>query len=61
MMNAKIVRHLSFLLLGGALAAAQTGAEQGSPAEGETVHVLVGKSQASPRIPRPGTNTYPGP
>jgi pilus assembly protein CpaC len=44
MMNAKIVRHLFFLLLGGALAAAQTGAEQGSPAEGETVHVLVGKS-----------------
>ena len=44
MMNAKIARHLFFLLLGGALAAAQTGAQQGSPAEGETVHVLVGKS-----------------
>jgi pilus assembly protein CpaC len=44
MMNAKIVRHLFFLLLGGAFAVAQTAAAPGAPAEGETVHVLVGKS-----------------
>jgi pilus assembly protein CpaC len=44
MMNANIVRHLFFLLSIGALAAAQGAPTPASPAEGETVHVLVGKS-----------------
>jgi len=45
MMNSKIVRHLFFLLfLVGTFAAAQGGPTPGSPGEGETVHVLVGKS-----------------
>lgn len=43
-MNANIVRHLFFLLSIGALAAAQGAPTPASPAEGETVHVLVGKS-----------------
>jgi len=44
MMNSKIVRHLFFLLLVGTFAAAQNGPTPASPGEGETVHVLVGKS-----------------
>jgi pilus assembly protein CpaC len=44
MMNSKIVRHLFFLLLVGTFAAAQSGPTPASPGEGETVHVLVGKS-----------------
>src|SRR6266704_2898311 len=44
MMNSKIVHHLFFLLLVGTFAAAQSGSTPASPAEGETVHVLVGKS-----------------
>src|SRR6266496_4507472 len=44
MMNSKIVHHLVFLILVGTFAAAQSGSTPASPAEGETVHVLVGKS-----------------
>jgi len=44
MMNSKIVRHLFFLFLVGTFAAAQGGPTPASPGEGETVHVLVGKS-----------------
>jgi pilus assembly protein CpaC len=44
MMNSKIVRHLFFLLLVGTFAAAQSAPTPVSPGEGETVHVLVGKS-----------------
>src|SRR6266568_7688444 len=44
MMNSKIVHHLFFLLLVGTFAAAQSGSTPASPAEGETMHVLVGKS-----------------
>ena len=44
MMNSKTVRHLFFLLLIGTFAAAQAAPTPASPAEGETVHVLVGKS-----------------
>src|ERR1700719_2601801 len=44
MMNSKIMRHLFFLLLVGTLAAAQSAPTPASPAERETVHVLVGKS-----------------
>ena len=43
MMNANFKRHLIFLLAIGGFAAAQDGATQGA-VEGETVHVLVGKS-----------------
>ena len=44
MMNSKIVHHLCFLLAIGAFAAGQNAPTPASPAEGETVHVLVGKS-----------------
>ena len=45
MMSSQIVRHVCFLLAIGTLAAGQSApTAAGSPAEGETVHVLVGKS-----------------
>jgi pilus assembly protein CpaC len=44
MMNSKIVYHLCFLLAVGLFAAGQSAPAVGSPSEGETVHVLVGKS-----------------
>jgi len=44
MMNSKFVHHLCFLLAIGTLAAAQTSPAPAPPPEGETVHVLVGKS-----------------
>jgi pilus assembly protein CpaC len=44
MMNSKIVHHLCFLLAIGTFAASQSAPTPASPAEGETVHVLVGKS-----------------
>ena len=44
MMNTNLVRTLVFLLSLGSFAAAQNGPTQGAAAEGETVHVLVGKS-----------------
>jgi pilus assembly protein CpaC len=44
MMNSKTVRHLLLLLSIGTLAAAQAAPTPASPAEGETVHVFVGKS-----------------
>jgi pilus assembly protein CpaC len=44
MMNSKIVYHLCFLLAVGLFAAGQSAPAAGSPSEGETVHVLVGKS-----------------
>jgi len=44
MMNSKIVYHLCFLLAVGLFAAGQGAPAVGSPSEGETVHVLVGKS-----------------
>ncbi len=44
MMNAKIVRHLFFLLSIGSFSVAQSPIAPTSPGEGETVHVLVGKS-----------------
>ena len=43
MMNANFMRHLILLLAIGGFASAQDGATLGA-AEGETVHVLVGKS-----------------
>src|SRR5205814_2827822 len=43
MMNPKVVRHLFFLILIGT-AAAQNAPTPAAPGEGETVHVLVGKS-----------------
>ena len=44
MMNSKIVRNSFLLLLIGSFAAAQSVPTPASPGEGETVHVLVGKS-----------------
>jgi len=44
MMNSKILYHLCFLLAVGLFAAGQSAPAVGSPSEGETVHVLVGKS-----------------
>ena len=44
MMNSKLVHNLCFLLAIGTLAAAQTSPAPAPPPEGETVHVLVGKS-----------------
>lgn len=44
MMNSNSMHHLFFLLLFGTFAAAQSAPTAASPAEGETVHVLVGKS-----------------
>jgi len=45
MMNSKIARYMCFLLATSALAAGQNAAAPAaSPAEGESVHVLVGKS-----------------
>jgi pilus assembly protein CpaC len=44
MMKSNIVHHLSFLLAIGSIAASQNASTPASPAEGETVHVLVGKS-----------------
>jgi pilus assembly protein CpaC len=44
MMKATIVRHWFFLLVIGTFAAAQSTPTPASPSEGETVHVLVGKS-----------------
>ncbi len=44
MMNSKLVHKLCFLLAIGTLAAAQTSPAPAPPPEGETVHVLVGKS-----------------
>ncbi len=44
MMNSKFVHNLCFLLAIGTLAAAQTSPAPAPPPEGETVHVLVGKS-----------------
>src|SRR6266487_6398360 len=44
MKKSRIVFRLCFLLVIGALAAGQTAPTPASPAEGETVHVLVGKS-----------------
>jgi len=43
-MNSKIVHHIFFLLVIGTFAASQSAPTPVSPAEGETVHVLVGKS-----------------
>ena len=43
-MNSKIVRHLSVLLSIGSFAMCQSAPAPAAPAEGETVHVLVGKS-----------------
>ena len=44
MMKSKIGHHLCFLLVISAFAAGQTAPTPAPPAEGETVHVLVGKS-----------------
>jgi pilus assembly protein CpaC len=44
MMKSKLGYHLCFLLAIGAFSAGQTGPTPASPAEGETLHVLVGKS-----------------
>src|ERR1700747_360079 len=44
MMNSRIVRHLSVLLSIGSLLLCPRARAPGAPAEGETVHVLVGKS-----------------
>lgn len=45
MMNSTIVRHVCFLLAIGTFAAGQSAVPPGAPpAEGETMHVLVGKS-----------------
>ena len=44
MMNSKFVHYLCFLLAIGALATGQSAPAPVAPAEGETVHVLVGKS-----------------
>src|SRR5216684_7585327 len=44
MMKSKIGHHLCFLLAIGTLADGQSAPAPASPAEGETVHVLVGKS-----------------
>jgi pilus assembly protein CpaC len=44
MMNSTIVRQVCFLLALGSFAAGQSAPTPVSPAEGETVHVLVGKS-----------------
>src|SRR5207302_2930075 len=44
MMKSKLGNNLCFLLVIGAVAAAQSAPTPASPGEGETVHVLVGKS-----------------
>jgi pilus assembly protein CpaC len=44
MMKSRIMLHLCFLAATGAFAASQSAPTPASPAEGETVHVLVGKS-----------------
>jgi pilus assembly protein CpaC len=44
MMNSRFVHHLCFLLAIGSLAAGQNAPAPAAPSEGETVHVLVGKS-----------------
>jgi pilus assembly protein CpaC len=44
MMNSRIAHHLCFLLAIGAFAVGQSMPTPASPTEGETVHVLVGKS-----------------
>src|SRR5438477_7712261 len=44
MMNSKIVQHLCLLLTVGLFAVGQSAPTPASPSEGETVHVLLGKS-----------------
>ncbi len=44
MMKSRIMQHLCFLAATGVFAASQSAPTPASPAEGETVHVLVGKS-----------------
>jgi len=44
MNNSKIISQLLLLLCAGSLAVAQTAPAGASPAEAETLHVLVGKS-----------------